>query len=126
MVHYLVTHLSVVVALQQEEVREVEGRVNGVLRGVVVTTFCLLLLHAEPQDLLVCLGLGILPERALLGPAGLLPHGRQIHLAQAPPDSEPVHVFPAAVHEQRGHSGAALLQLSSLSVDAWIEKTTTC
>lgn len=115
-----------VVALQQEEVREVEGRVNGVLGGVVITTFRLLLLHAEPQDLLVGLGLWILPESALLGPAGLLPHRRQIHLTQASPDPEPVHVLHAAVHEKRGHSGAALLQLTGLSVDAWIEKITAC
>ena len=92
------------VALQQEEVREVEGWVDGVLRGVVIAALRLLLLHTETQHLLVGFGLGILSERALLGPAGLLPHRRQIHLTQAPPEPESIHVLAAAVHEQGGHS----------------------
>lgn len=114
------------VALQQEEVREVEGRVDGVLGGVVVAALRLLLLHAEAQHLLVGLGLRVLSERALRRPAGLLPHRRQVHLAQAPPDPESVRILAAAVHEQRGHPGAALLQLTGLSVDAWMDKRTAC
>ena len=114
------------VALQQEEVREVKWRVNGVLGGVVVAALRLLLLHAEPQDLLVSLGLGILSQRTLSGPVGLLPHRREIHLTQTSPEPESVHILPAAVHKQRGHSGATLLQLTSLSVDTWMGKTTAC
>jgi len=117
------SHLSVAVALQQQEVREVERRVDGVLGGVVVAALRLLLLHAEPQHLLVGLGLRILPELggALPGPAGLLPRGGQVHLAETPPDAEAVGVLAAAVHQQRGHPGAALLQLTGLSVDAWTD-----
>ncbi len=88
------------VTLQQEEVWEVKGWMNGVLGGVVVAALRLLLLHAEPQDLLVGLGLGVLSKRTLPNTAGLLPHRRQIHVTQTSPDPESIHVLPAAIHKQ--------------------------
>lgn len=120
----LPAHLPVVVALQKQEVGEVKGRVDGVLGGVVVAALRLLLLRAQLQRLFVGLGFGTLPQGALLGPTGLLPHAHQIHLAQTPPDAQSLHLVAAAIHKQRGHPGAALLQLSGLSVDAWTDRRT--
>lgn len=117
-------HLSVVVALQKQEVGEVKWRVDGVLGGVVIAALRLLLLRAELQRLFVGLGFGVLPPGALLGPSGLLRHAGQVHLAQTPPEAQRLPVIAAAIHKQRGHPGAALLQLSGLRVDAWTDRRT--
>lgn len=115
------SYLSVAVSLQQQEVGEVKGRVDGVLGGVVVTALCLLLLHAQTQGLLVGLGLRVLPDELglLLGPHGLLLHCRQVHLTETPPHPQALHILTTAVHEQRGDPRTALLELTSLGVDTW-------
>lgn len=117
-------HLPVVVALQKQEVGEVKWRVDGVLGGVVIAALRLLLLRAKLQRLFVGLGFRVLPQGALLGPSGLLRHVGQVHVAQTPPEAQRLHVLAAAIHKERGHPGAALLQLSCLRVDAWTEQRT--
>lgn len=114
------------VALQQEEIREVKGWVDGVLGCVIIAALRLFLFHAKTQHFLVGFSLGILSERTLLGLASLLAHRGQIHLAEAPPDAESICVFPTAVHKQGGHSGAGLLQLTSLGIDPWVDKKMLC
>lgn len=94
-------YLSVAVTLKEEKVGKIEGRVDGVLCGVVITALCLFLLCDEAASVQVSFSLRILLQGAsFISPACLLTHGREVHVTQAPPDADAVHIPTAPIHKE--------------------------
>lgn len=94
-------YLSVAVTLKEKKVGKIEGRVDGILCGVVITALRLFLLSDEAASLQVSFGLWVLLQSAsFISPAGLLTHGREVHLTQAPPDTNAVHIPTAFIHKE--------------------------
>lgn len=94
-------YLFMAVTLKEKKVGKIEGRVDGVLCGVVITALRLFLLCDEAASLQVSFGLWILLQCAsCISPAGLLTHGREVHVTQAPPDTDAVHIPTASIHKE--------------------------